>query len=127
MTAALLQGVPVTTFDIDLWIDLSPRQYIRMLNLCVRLGAKVLSNTVLVFDEEIRVNFLYALTGLRSFAYEYRLARRMSWFGHRVAVLPLERIHKSKSAIRRPKDVVHLFYLEQAMGLKRHLKGKRQK
>src|SRR5205809_1020261 len=27
MSAAVLQGVPVTTIDIDLWIDLPTRQY----------------------------------------------------------------------------------------------------
>lgn len=30
MTAAVLQGTPVTTFDLDLWIDLPPRQYMRV-------------------------------------------------------------------------------------------------
>jgi len=28
MTAAVLQGTPVTTFDVDLWIDLPSRRYI---------------------------------------------------------------------------------------------------
>jgi len=30
MTAAILQGVPSTTLDVDLWIGLPPRQYIRL-------------------------------------------------------------------------------------------------
>ena len=30
MTGAVLQGTPVTTFDVDLWIDLPPRQYMRI-------------------------------------------------------------------------------------------------
>ena len=32
MTAAVLQGTPVTTFDVDLWIDLPSRQYMQMIN-----------------------------------------------------------------------------------------------
>ncbi len=27
MSAAVLQGVPVATFDVDLWLDLPSRQY----------------------------------------------------------------------------------------------------
>jgi hypothetical protein len=42
MSAAVLQGVPATTLDTDLWIDLPPRQYMRILNLCRRLGATLL-------------------------------------------------------------------------------------
>jgi hypothetical protein len=47
MTAAILQGTPATTLDIDLWIDLPPRQYIRLLNLARRLGAEIVANTSL--------------------------------------------------------------------------------
>jgi len=31
MSAAILQGVPATTLDTDLWLDLPPRQSIRVL------------------------------------------------------------------------------------------------
>src|SRR5262249_32443776 len=41
MSAAILQGVPATTLDTDLWIGLPSRQYMRILNLCRRLGATV--------------------------------------------------------------------------------------
>src|SRR5688500_4667779 len=44
MTGAVLQGTPVTTFDVDLWIDLLPRQYMRMINLARSLGAQMVSN-----------------------------------------------------------------------------------
>src|SRR5262245_48941639 len=36
MSAAVLQGVPVMTVDIDLWIDLPSRQYMRVLNIARR-------------------------------------------------------------------------------------------
>src|ERR1041384_5259531 len=32
MSAAILQGVPATTLDTDLWVDLHPRQYMRVIN-----------------------------------------------------------------------------------------------
>ena len=45
--------------------------------------------------------------------------------GRRVKILSLERIHRSKSVIRRPKDLAHLPLLEQTMKLRRHLRTKR--
>ena len=33
MSGAILQGVPMTTLDTDLWIDLPERRYIRLLSL----------------------------------------------------------------------------------------------
>ena len=46
MTAALLQGVPVTTLDADLWINLPERRYGRVLDICQKLGATILAKTV---------------------------------------------------------------------------------
>ena len=46
MTAALVQGVPGSTLDTDLWIDLPERQYMRVINHAVRLGAQALSPNV---------------------------------------------------------------------------------
>jgi hypothetical protein len=46
MSGAILQGVPATTLDTDIWIDLPSRQHIRVLNLCRRLGADIRANTV---------------------------------------------------------------------------------
>ena len=46
MTATILQGTPSTTLDVDLWINLPPRQNIRILNLCRKLGAEIVANTV---------------------------------------------------------------------------------
>ena len=38
MAAAIAQGVMATTLDVDVWIDLRPRQYMQVLNLARRLG-----------------------------------------------------------------------------------------
>ena len=122
MTAAILQGAPATTLDIDLWIDLPSRQYMRILNLSRRLGAEVVANTVVVFDAALTVNFVYHVGGLRSFGYEYKRARRMNWHGQPMVVLPLERVYHSKKTVARPKDLAVLPILERTIALRRKLK-----
>lgn len=121
MSGAILQGVPATTLDTDIWIDLPSRQYIRVLNLCRGLGANIRANTVVDLSDGSTVNFLYEVHGLRSFGYEYRRARKLKWLGTEVAVLRLERIYVSKKFVGRPKDLAHLPLLEQTMKLQRRL------
>jgi hypothetical protein len=121
MSGAILQGVPATTLDTDVWIDLPSRQYIRVLNLCRNLGAAIRANTVVDLSDDSTVNFLYEVHGLRSFHYEYQRAKRLKWLGTQVAVLPLERIYASKKFVGRPKDLAHLPLLEQTIKLRHHL------
>lgn len=121
MSAAILQGVPATTLDTDIWIDLPPRQYMRVLNLCRRLGAELCANTVVDLTDGSTVNFLYEVHGLRGFDYEYQRAKKVNWLHKRVAVLPLERIYASKKFVGRPKDLAHLPLLGQTIKLRRHL------
>jgi len=122
MSGAILQGVPATTLDTDLWIDLPPRQYIRVLNLCVALGATIRANTVVELTDGTLVNFLYEVHGLRSFRAEYQKARRLQWLGTEVRVLPLERIHASKRHVGRPKDLAHLPLIAQTIRLQRRVR-----
>ena len=124
MSGAILQGVPATTLDTDIWVDLPSRQYIRVLNLCRALGAQVRANTVVELEDGSLVNFLYQVDGLRSFRSEYSEATKLNWLGTRVAVLPLARIYASKKFVGRPKDLAHLPLLEQTMKLQRRLKRK---
>ena len=121
MSGAILQGVPATTLDTDIWIDLPSRQYIRVLNLSRRLGAQVRANTVVELSDGSVVNFLYEVHGLRTFGYEYKRAKKLAWLGTAVAVLPLERIYASKKYVGRPKDIAHLPLLEQTLKLRRRL------
>lgn len=122
MSAAILQGVPATTLDTDLWIDLPSRQYRRVLNLCRKLGAALRANTVVDLSDGSTVNFLYHVDGLHSFHAEYRRAKKVRWLGEEVAVLPLERIYASKKFVGRPKDLAHLPLLEQSISLQRRLR-----
>ncbi len=70
MSAALLQGVPATTLDADLWVDLPEQQYVKLLALCRKLGATTLARTVVALADDTLVNFLYRVDGLQSFKLE---------------------------------------------------------
>jgi len=119
MTAANLQGVPGSTIDVDLWLDLPPRQYSRVLNTAVRCGAQIVRNTVVELVDGTLVNFVYEVTGLPEFARVINKARKVTWNGMMVPVLPLELIKKSKEALRRPKDMLHIKLIEQRMAVVR--------
>ena len=115
MSAAVLQGVPVATFDVDLWLDLPARQYMRAVNLALGLGATLVRNTVVELADGTLVNFIFEVTGLRGFAAELRRARKLRFHGLTVPVMPLESIRKSKSAIMRPKDAAHIHHIDETM------------
>jgi hypothetical protein len=119
MSAAILQGTPATTLDTDIWIDLPERQYVKVLNLCTKIGAEILAQTVVALEDGSLVNFLYRIDGLASFQTEWRRSNRLQWMGSEVAVLPLERILKSKKVIGRPKDLAHIPLLEQTIEAKK--------
>jgi hypothetical protein len=122
MSGAILQGVPATTLDTDIWLDLPSRQYIRVINLCLSQGAKARANTVVDLSDGSTVNFLYEIHGIRSFAFEYRRAKKLPWLGTEVSVLPLQRILASKKFVGRPKDLAHLPLLRQTLRLHRQLR-----
>jgi hypothetical protein len=119
MAAGVLQGVPAMTFDVDLWLDLAPRQYMRGINVALRVGAVMLRNTVVELTDGTLVNFVYAVTGLRSFDAEFHKARLLKFHGQQIPVMPLESILSSKQAIGRPKDLVHQQLIRQTLRLQR--------
>ena len=108
MTAAVLQGAPCATVDTDIWIDLPVRQYVRILAIAQRLGARILSGSLIGLRDDHRIDFIYLIDGLASFATEWKRALPMVWAGQPVKVLPLERLIRSKEAAGRPKDLVQL-------------------
>jgi hypothetical protein len=111
MAAAAAQGVIASTLDVDIWIDLPPRQYIRVLNLARSLGAAIAANTVVYLEDGTPVNLVYEVTGLGSFKSEQRHLKRIRLYGHAVPVLRLERIVKSKEAVGRDKDKLHVIQI----------------
>jgi hypothetical protein len=54
MTAAILQGAPCVTLDADLWVDVPERQYMKLINLSLRLGATMIRQTVVALTDGSR-------------------------------------------------------------------------
>jgi hypothetical protein len=119
MSAAIVQGVPGSTIDVDLWIDLPVRQYMRPMKIGLAQGAEMLRNTVLQLSDDTLVNYVFTVTGLGSFAKELGKAVKLPFHGLSIAVLPLESIRKSKLAIGRPKDLMHVQQIESTLRMKR--------
>jgi hypothetical protein len=122
MSAAVLQGVPVITNDIDFWLDLPARQYMRTVNLARTLGAKMVRNTIVELTDGTLVNFIYEVTGLKNFAAEFRRAKKINFHGLTIPVMPLESIRKSKMAVMRPKDEAHIYYINEILRLREKTK-----
>lgn len=119
MAAANLQGVPGSTVDVDLWLELSPRDYMRAINLAVKQGAQMVRNTVVELTDGTLVNFVYEVTGLPAFKAVFPKTVKLNWHGMKVPVLPLELIEKSKRAIGRPKDLLHIELIRQRYAVKK--------
>ncbi len=115
MSAAILQGVPATTTDTDIWVDLPERQYVRLMKLVVNQGGTPMARTMYGLSDGSLVNFIFSMTGLKKFAEEYVHARELLWSGLKIRVLPLERIYKSKHDSAREKDLAHLPLLKRVM------------
>ncbi len=123
MSAAILQGVIVTTIDVDIWIDLPERQYIRLMNLVLRQGGTALAKTLYVLADGRLVNFLFTVHGVKSFNAEYENAVDATIESQPVKVLPLERILQSKKTILRDKDRLHILQIERFLKGRKKLKG----
>ena len=122
MSAAVLQGVPVVTHDVGLWVDLPARHYLRAVNVARRHGAQMVRNTVVELSDGMLVNFIYEVTGLGSFAVEIRKARKLRFHGCELPVMPLESIRKSKAAVMRDKDPAHIHYIDETLRLRKAAK-----
>jgi hypothetical protein len=123
MTAAALQGVILNTIDIDIWVDLPTRQYVRLWDIIRAQGGSALAKTLYALEDGQLVNFVFEVTGLRDFATEYASAVEARVEGLLVKVLPLARILKSKQAILRDKDLVHIPHIENALKAQKKLRA----
>lgn len=124
MSAAIVQGVMETTLDIDLWVDLPARQYMRIQNVARSVGCTPAANTVVYATDGTPVNFVFEVSGLDPFDRELKHARRMSFLGKSIPVLKLERILKSKLTIRRDKDLAHIIQIRNLLRCRRSLTKK---
>ena len=118
LSAAALQGAPVVTRDVDLWVsDVADEKFLAVLK---RFGAAYVPpvglNPPMIVGKRIVVfDLVVSMHGLNSFAAEYRHSREIGVGTTKVRVLPLDRIIASKRAANRPKDRAVLPVLEDVL------------
>lgn len=117
LSAALLQGAPAVTQDIDLWVrDVRDAGFHRALK---QVGAayvpQVGLNPPMLAGESVRLFDLVGhMSGLRSFEDEFAGSLKLDLGGVSIRVLPLDRIIASKEAADREKDRLVLPVLRDA-------------
>lgn len=122
MGAALLEGAPGTTQDLDLWfgrIDVE-----RLREAAQRAGGVYISGTgvqppTLGGEGLDRLDVVLTASGLDSFEEELKGAHDYEIDGVLVKVLPLERVIVSKRAANRAKDSAQVPMLEAALAARR--------
>lgn len=115
MGAAVIEGAPATTQDLDLWFGRIDAP--RLQEAARRAGGFYTAGMGLqppaVGGEGLdRVDLVLGASGLEPFDQEYARAREYELDGVRVAVLPLERVIASKLAANRPKDAAQMPILQ---------------
>ena len=80
------------------------------------------ANTVVYREDGTPINFVYRVTDLEDFATECRHSRKLTLRGREVDVLDLKRIQKSKRAIGRDKDLLHVKLIADFLKCQRGLK-----
>lgn len=118
MSAAILQGVPATTIDTDIWVEIPERHFVRLTGIVIKQGGIMLAPTVAALSDDSLVNFLPRIDGIENFSVELSRAPKLKWNGLCVPVLRLESILASKKYLQRPKDIAHLPLLEQTLRLR---------
>lgn len=122
MGAALLEGAPGTTQDLDLWFGSIDEERLR--EAARRAGGIYTSGVGLqppaLGGEGLdRVDLVLTASGLDSFEREFMGAREYDLDGVQIKVLPLERVIVSKRAAKRPKDSAQIPMLEAALAARR--------
>ena len=122
MGAALIEGAPGTTQDLDLWFGRIDPEQLR--EAARRAGGFYTAGfgvqpPALGGEGLDRVDVVLTASGLDSFDREFANARDYELDGVRVKVLPLERVIVSKRAAKRPKDAAQLPILEATLAARR--------
>lgn len=127
MGAALIEGAPGTTQNLDLWFGhLDGTQ----LSEAARRAGGLYTSGIGVQPPALggegldRVDIVLTASGLDSFEREFAAAREYDIDGVRVKVLPLDRVIVSKRAAQRPKDIAQIPMLEAALAA---LRGRAQR
>jgi hypothetical protein len=113
MSAAIIQGAPSVTEDLDLWF---PSLSDPKIDVAARTAGGVLawraSPPTLSGRGLDHIDLVTRCDGLRSFDSEYVHAKDAKIFDVTVKALPIERVIASKRAANRPKDIAAMPALE---------------
>ena len=115
LSAAVMQGAPVSTQDIDLWFEQPGDERVRAAAADAGgfwVPAFGLRPPGLGGEGLERIDTVLTAHGLDDFATEYARALDRQVDGIPVKVLALERVIASKQSLRRPKDLAALPALE---------------
>jgi hypothetical protein len=118
MGAALLEGAPGTTQDLDLWFGSLDAERLR--EAARRAGGLYtpgfgLQPPAIGGEGLDRLDLVLTAPGLESFEVEFARAHEYELDGVPVKVLPLERVIVSKRAAKRLKDAAQIPMLEAAL------------
>lgn len=120
LSAALLQGVPAVTQDIDLWVkELGSEKFVRALK---KIGASYIppgivgANPPMIASKELRgIDLVTSCQGLGTVESELKGSLKVRIRELVVNVLPLARIVLSKESAGREKDLAVLPMLRAAL------------
>jgi hypothetical protein len=122
--AAVMQGAPLVTQDIDLWFE--DRMDPRLHEAAKRAGGVYVPGHFGMMPTQVgggaigdRIDVVTTAHGLDAFAIEYERARVLDLDGLSVRVLALDRIIASKRAAGRVKDLAVLPALEATLAVER--------
>ncbi len=122
MGAALLEGAPGTTQDLDIWVGSIDEAKLR--EAATKAGGIYTSGFGMqppaIGGKDLdRVDLVLLPSGLDSFDQEFARAGEYDLDGVPVRVLPLARVVASKRAAKRPKDLAQLPMLEAALAARK--------
>ena len=128
VSAAVLQGAPLVTQDIDLWF--ADRSDPRLHEAAKRAGGVFVPGHFGMMPTQVgggaigdRIDVVTTPQGLDAFVMEYARALVLDLDGIPVKVLPLDRIIVSKRAAGRPKDLAVIPALEAVLAVERDTHG----
>jgi hypothetical protein len=126
MSAAILQGVPGTTQDVDLWFEsLGDARIGEAAHAAGGFWATRMSPPMLGGALGERFDVVTQMSGIENFAAEYAHAIVQDLAGQHLHVLPLERVAASKRAAGRPKDLLAVRLIEETLAIAAHPAVKR--
>lgn len=111
LSAAVLQGAPVSTQDVDLWFDdLSDP---KLQSAIKAVGGTFIPSFDLhppmITGKSLElIDLVTTVHGIKKFSTEYKNATKLRLGSLTVRVLPLDRIIQSKRYLGRPKDMAVL-------------------